>query len=66
MLDLLLSYKFGFARFFSVAVAIALSGYLSVFHGWPWWAWSLVGLGCLLFVPLLWGILLGLFEMGRK
>jgi hypothetical protein len=65
MLDFLLRYRFGAARVLSIVVAIGLSLYLTNAFDWPWWASSLVGIVCLLFVPVLWGIVLGIFEMLR-
>jgi hypothetical protein len=65
VLDLLLMHRFGIARLLQIGVAVGLSSYLAVFHGWPWWAWSLTGIACLLFVPVLWGVFLGVFELRR-
>jgi hypothetical protein len=56
----------GLARFLSVAVAALLCAYLAVFRDWSWWAWSLVGIGFVIFAPVLWGVLLGLRELRRR
>ena len=65
MLDTLLAARFGIARAMSLIIAVGASTYLSVFCGWVWWQWSLVGIAALLFVPILWGIFLGILEKRR-
>jgi hypothetical protein len=63
MLTLLLRHRFSIAAVLAIGSAILLPIYLWTAEGWTWWTCGLVGLGCLLFVPLLWGILLGIIEM---
>jgi hypothetical protein len=67
-LDILLLYRLraGVVRRLSVAIAALVCAYLAVFHDWPWWAWSLVGIGFVVFTPVLWGGLLTLLELRQR